>query len=92
MRKEYDPQMLKAIKSRLAVLRSAPNLAAVPTNKPERRHALKGKRAGQQAVDLVQQYRLVFAPADEPLPKHSDGGVDAEQVTAIEIIEVVDYH
>ena len=92
MSKKYGQRMSKVIARRLAVLRNAPNLAAIPTVKPERRHPLKGKRAGQQAVDLVHPYRLVFAPAHEPLPKQRDGGLDAEQVTAIEIIEVVDYH
>ena len=92
MRKRYGQRMSKVIARRLAVLRNAPNLAAVPTNKPERRHPLKGRRVGQQAVDLVHPYRLVFTPAHEPLPKHPDGDLDAEQVTAIRIIEVVDYH
>lgn len=92
MGKKYGQQMSKALARRLAVLRNAPNLAAVPTNKPERRHALKGQRAGQQAVDLVHPYRLVFAPAHDPLPQRPDGGLDEERVTAIRVIEVVDYH
>lgn len=92
MSKEYGQRMSKAIAKRLAVLANAPNLAAVPTNKPERRHALKGQRASQQAVDLVHPYRLVFTPAHVPLPKRPDGGLDEKRVTAITIIEVVDYH
>ena len=92
MSKRYGQRMSRVIASRLAVLRNAPNLAAVPITPPERRHPLKGKRTSQQAVDLVHPYRLVFTPAHEPLPKHPDGGVDADQVTAIRIIEVVDYH
>ena len=92
MKKRYGEPMAKAIARRLAVLRSAPNLAAVPMSKPERRHALKGKRAGQQAVDLVHPHRLVFAPAHDPLPERADGGLDEERVTAIEVMAVVDYH
>ena len=91
MSKEYGLRMSKVLANRLAVLGRAPNLAAVPTSKPERRHALKGQRASQQAVDLVHPYRLVFRPAD-PLPKRPDGGLDEERVTAIVIMEVVDYH
>ena len=90
--KEYGQRMSKVLARRLAVLANAPNLAAVPPNKPERRHALKGQRAGQQAVDLVPPYRLVFTPAHDPLPERRDGGLDEERVTAITIIEVVDYH
>ena len=92
MSRKYGRRMSNALASRLAVLRNAPNLAAVPTSKPERRHALKGQRASQQAVDLVHGYRLVFTPAQDPLPKRPDGGLDEEQVTAITILDVVDYH
>ena len=92
MRKEYGERMSETLAKRLAVLANAPNLAAVPTDRPERRHALKGQRASQQAVDLVHPYRLVFTPAHDPPPERPDGGLDEERVTAITIIEVVDYH
>ena len=92
MRRKYGSRGSKAIQSRLAVLRNAPNLSAVPTTKPERRHLLKGQRAGEYAVDLVHPYRLVFKPAHTPVPKLPDGGLDTGRVTAITIIEVVDYH
>lgn len=92
MRKKYGDKMARVIQNRLAGLRNAPNLSTVPTNKPERRHLLKGQRAGQYAVDLVHPYRLVFKPAHAPVPKRPDGGVDTGRVTAITIIEVVDYH
>ena len=36
--------------------------------------------------------RIVFVPANEPLPEHERGGVDITRVTKIEIIEVGDYH
>ncbi len=92
MRKKYGGKMAKVLQSRLAVLGNAPNLSAVPTGKPARRHQLKGRRAGQYAVDLVQPYRLIFEPAHRPLPERPEGGVDTDRVTAITIIEVVDYH
>ncbi len=74
------------------IVQAAPNLAAVPTDKPVRRHLLKGNRAGQFAVDLVHPYRLVFKPNHAPVPLREDGGIDTERVTAITIIDVVDYH
>ena len=92
MNRKYGGRMSKVLASRLAVLRNAPNLAAVPTSKPERRHMLKGQRAGQQAIDLVHPYRLIFVPAHDPLPERQGGGLDEEQVTAITIVDVVDYH
>ena len=84
--------MAKALRTRLGVLENAPNLAAVPTDKPVRRHQLKANRAGQFAVDLVHPCRLVFKPNHAPIPRRPDGGIDTERVTAITIIDVVDYH
>lgn len=55
-------------------------------------HQLHADRAGQFAVHLCGQVRLVFAPANNPLPTASDGGIDRTRVTKIEIKEVVDYH
>ena len=85
-------RMARTIAIRLAVLRNARNLAMVPTNPPERRHQLSGKRSGQYAVDLVHPHRLVFQPHHDPLPRLADGGIDVGHVTAITIIEVIDYH
>jgi proteic killer suppression protein len=55
-------------------------------------HELHGKRKGQLSVDLDGPYRLVFKPANDPLPKKSDGGLDWTRVTAIMIIGVEDTH
>ena len=78
--------------TRLAVLSEAPTLLMVPTIPPNRCHQLHGNRAGQFAVDLVHPHRLVFAPNHDPIPVKADGGIDMEQVTAITVIEIVDYH
>lgn len=43
-------------------------------------------------MDLVHPYRLVFEPAHDPVPRTTDGGIDIDRVTAITIMEVVDYH
>ena len=77
---------------RLGVLKNAPTLARVPASKPERRHRLGGDRFGQYAVALTRSHRLIFAPAHHPAPQLEDGGLDTNRVTAITIIEVVDYH
>ena len=84
--------MARAIQRRLGVLRNAPTLAQVPTGPPDRCHRLTGDRNGQFAVDLVQPYRLVFQPSYRPVPLRADGGIDTARITAITIIEVVDYH
>ena len=91
MLKKYGRRMAEVLRNRLAVLKAAANLAAVPTDRPVRRHLLKANRAGQFAVDLVHPRRLVFRP-NAPVPRLQDGGIDTERVTAITIIDVVDYH
>ncbi len=92
LRKTYGEPMAKAIQRRMAVLRNAENLVLVPTTKPERRHQLSANREGTFAVDLIQPYRLVFEPNHEPIPRTDDGGIDTERVTAIKILDVIDYH
>ena len=92
LRKRYGDLVAQAIMRRLAVLKNARALSLVPTTKPERRHQLTGKRRGQYAVDLIHPYRLVFKPTHEPIPRRENGAIDTDQVTAITIIEVVDYH
>ena len=92
LQRAYGARMAKVVMTRLAVLGAARTLAVVPTSPPERAHQLRGDRGEQYAVDLVHPYRLVFEPNHEPLPRGDDGGIDARQVTAIMIVEVIDYH
>ncbi len=79
------------IKRRLAVLRAAPTLDHL-ANTPGRPHALSVDRAGQFAVDLRGPSRLIFEPAESPLPQLPTGGLDRGRVTRIRILEVADYH
>ena len=88
----HGDQLAKRIALRLAVLQDAQTLARVPTTPPVRRHQLSGRRKGQFAVDLDRTRRLVFKPAHEPIPYKGDGGIDLDRVTAITILEIVDYH
>ena len=92
LRKTYGARMARVIMMRMAVLRAARSLALVPTTPPDRRHQLSGGRDEQFAVDLVQPYRLVFEANHEPVPREEDGGIDTQQVTAITLLDVVDYH
>ena len=55
-------------------------------------HALSADRDGQFAVHLWGQYRLIFEPNDEPIPRLEDGGIDRSGVTSVVITEVADYH
>ena len=55
-------------------------------------HELKGDRKGQLACSLRGLKRLVFIPANDPIPTKPDGGLDWIQVTAVMNVEIVDYH
>lgn len=90
LKKVYGEQAA-VIMRRLAVLEAATNLAMVPVARPERCHLMTGDRAGKFAVDLKQPYRLVFEP-NPPVPRLPDGSIDRTRVTAVVILEVVDYH
>ena len=90
--KANGTQRAKRIMMRLAVLTNATSLSEVPRTPPDRCHLLTGDRSGQFAVDLVHPYRLVFEPNHDPVPLKEDGGVDLDEVTAVTIIAVEDYH
>ena len=88
----YGNRRAQSIMARLVVLRRQATLSQVPITPPERPHQLAGNRDEQYAVDIDRQYRLVFLPYHDPVPRRPDGGVDADRVTAIVITEVIDYH
>lgn len=92
LQRAYGQRMAKAIMIRLSVLSAARVLEMVPVTPPDRRHELKGDYAGHYAVDLVHPHRLIFEPNHDPVPAKPDGGIDTSQVTAITIVDVVDYH
>lgn len=92
LQRRYGAQQARTIEMRLAVLRNAKTLSVVATTRPERCHRLKGKRAGQYAVDLVHPHRLVFRAAHESPQRPNDEQLDTRDVTAITILDVIDYH
>jgi proteic killer suppression protein len=73
-------------------LKAADTLSDISHLPPARCHEMTGNRAGQFSVDLEHPYRLLFVPANAPIPCPEGGGFDREQVTEIEIIEVADTH
>lgn len=59
---------------------------------PERCHQLSGDRDEQFAVVINDQWRLVFVPKYESIPRKEDGGIELSQITTIEVILIGDYH
>ena len=92
LQREYGQENARFIMRRMSVLSAAPTLKQVPSTKPERRHQLQGNRSDQFAVDVRHPYRIVFVPANDPVPVLEDGGYDLYRITAITILAVEDYH
>ena len=92
MKKCYGAELSKKLQQRLMELRAARSLADISFLPPPRCHEMTGKLAGHFTVDLKHPYRLLFVPADDPVPRKNDGGIDRTRVTAIEIIEIRDTH
>jgi proteic killer suppression protein len=90
--KAYGARNARQIRLRLAVLTASVTLEDVSIKPPDRRHQLKGDFRGCFAVDAEHPFRIVFEPATNPLPLKADGGLDLRQITAITILDIIDYH
>lgn len=88
--RKYGDHRFRMIRRRLDEMRAAECLLDLPAS--ARCHPLRGKRVGQLAVHLDGGWRLVFEPANDPLPLLPAGTVDWNQVTTVTVLEVVDYH
>ena len=82
----------RKLQQRLMELKAATNLNQIARVPPARCHELTGNRQGQLSVDLDHPYRLIFIPANDPVPRREDGGLDWEWVTEVEIVEIADTH
>ena len=84
--------MTRKLQQRLMELKAAPCLDDILKVSPPRCHPLSGDRDGQLSVDLEHPYRLLFIPANDPIPLTQDGGLDWTKITEIEIVEITDTH
>lgn len=84
--------MGKKIKQRLFELKAAYSLSEISRVPPARRHELKGDLNGKLSVDIDHPYRLIFIPANDPIPRKANGGLDWAKVTEIEILGIKDTH
>jgi plasmid maintenance system killer protein len=90
--KALGVERARKLRRRLVQLSAAATLAEIERVPPARCHELSQDRAGQLSVDLAHPYRLIFIPANDPVPRRRDGGLDWSAVTSIEIIEIADTH
>jgi proteic killer suppression protein len=89
--KELGTIRAKKLRLRLSQLKTATTLEEV-RYLPGNYHELKDNRKGQWACDLDQPYRLIFTPQESPIPLNEDGQYIWIEITAIEIIEIINYH
>ncbi len=91
MTRTWGTIQAKKLRRRLDELKAASTLEVMQLL-PGRCHELKGDRAGQISLDLEHPYRLVFEPANDPVPRKRDGDLNWTAITAVRIIGVVDTH
>lgn len=89
--RKHGTKRAKKIRQRLDDLHAA-NSLDVMRKLPGRCHELAGDKSGFLSLDLDHPYRLLFEPANEPLPQKDDGGIDWVNVTAVRIIGIEDTH
>ncbi|HEY9652949.1 MAG TPA: hypothetical protein V6C95_19995 [Coleofasciculaceae cyanobacterium] len=87
--KQLGQVCARKLRSRLADIAAAGSVRELVAGRP---HPLKGDRAGQFAVDLEGAKRLVFEPANDPIPCNEDGSIDWSKVTRVCIVFMGDYH
>ena len=89
MTKQLGDNCSRKLRTRLADLRAAANVAELTSGHP---HPLKGNRAAQFALDLHGGKRLVFEPANNPIPTRDDDSIAWDLVTKVRIVFIGDYH
>lgn len=92
MVRRFGTNRARLLKRRLTELAAATALQDMRNLPQARCHELKGNLKGYLSLDLDHPYRLVFEPANNPLPEKPDGGLDWTKVTAIRIIGLKDTH
>jgi len=89
MTKVFGDACARKLRARIADLAAAACVGDLVADRP---HPLKGDRLGQFALDLHGGKRLVFEPADTPVPRTPEGAIAWEQVTKVRIVFLGDYH
>lgn len=92
IQKAFGAVRAQKLQQRLLDLRAADHLGQISRLPPARCHEMTGDRQGQLSVELDHPYRLFFIPADDPIPRKHDGGLDWDALTAIEIVGIADPH
>jgi plasmid maintenance system killer protein len=85
-------QLARKVTQRLKDLTAADNLSIMRSIPAAKCHELTGNRKDELAIDVSGNYRMIFVPNHNPIPRKEDGGLCWEEVTKIQINEIQDYH
>jgi proteic killer suppression protein len=91
-RRRWGADCIKIIRRRLDDLEAAATLEDMRNLRGARCHELIGDRSGTLSVDVKGPFRLIFRPAEDPIPRKPDDGLNWAKVKSIIVLEVVDYH
>ncbi|MBM3701008.1 MAG: hypothetical protein FJW68_08890 [Actinobacteria bacterium] len=89
--RQYGTDIARKINQWISELAAFENLDEVVSTYFKGCHLLKGNRKGCYAVDLNNQYRIVFKPYIEDLSLNLDD-ISMEDIKVIIIKEICDYH
>lgn len=84
--------MARQANARMKDLRASENLAVLMKIPAARCHQLKGGKKEQFAVDISKNYRLIFEPDHNPVPRKADNSLDYIRIVDIKILGKEDYH
>ncbi|NQU64256.1 MAG: type II toxin-antitoxin system RelE/ParE family toxin [SAR324 cluster bacterium] len=90
--REFGTDQARKLRQRLDELHAAETLEDVSYLPPPRCHELSHNLKGKFSVDLKHPYRLIFEPAEEPVPLKENGGIVKSKVRSMQIINVEDTH
>lgn len=84
--------MARKVSARLDDILAAPNLAVLMQLPQAGCHALKADRAGEWAVSISGNHRIIFKIDHDPVPVGDDGLINTIVITDIVITGTEDYH
>lgn len=73
---------------RLDEFQAANNLSEIPSDPPPHCHALKGNLAKKFAVNVNENYRIVFEGYD----KNDELSTKRDEIVTVQIVDIEDYH
>lgn len=87
--RRLGPISARRLRTRLSEIAAANSVRDLISGDP---HPLAGRSAGLFALRLYGGHRLVFEPADDPVPLMRDGTIDWWRIQAVRIVYIGDYH